>query len=394
MTYQKIVDADGHVLEPMDLWDNYLEPRYRDRGVKWRVDDQGVESILVDNQVILRGATAALGGIGGYPSKDGDRGPLFALTSRYLDGAPPGSMDPHQRIQVLDDEKIDVALLYPTVGLLWEERATDPDLALALCRAYNNWLVDFCRPYPDRLVPVAHVSILDIPAAVEEMRRTAKLGAKGFFFRPDLVEGRTLAHPDYAPIWATAQDLDLPVAPHVVVRTKNEPLYEWMRSMRRAGSPPGVSRTMARADEFMFGFAYLMLPIQAAFTAMVYAGVFDRFPRLKYVILEAGSGWIAHWLERLDNKYKVSKSFAGIKEKPSTYFQRQCWISVEPDEETTEAMVELLGEDKFVWASDFPHADAEFGAVDELCEHIAKLPAEAQRKILGGNAAQVYSLPA
>lgn len=157
MAYQKIVDADGHILEPMDLWDNYLEPAYRDRGIKWQVDDRGMEFFSVDGLPVLRGATAALGGIGGYPRTDGDRGHLFTLTSRYLDGAPPGSMDPHQRIKVLDDEQIDVALLYPTVGLLWEERVADPALAMALCRAYNNWLIDFCQPYPDRLVPVAHV---------------------------------------------------------------------------------------------------------------------------------------------------------------------------------------------------------------------------------------------
>ncbi|HEX2173707.1 MAG TPA: hypothetical protein VHL09_14815, partial [Dehalococcoidia bacterium] len=114
MAYQKVVDADGHVLEPMDLWDNYLEARYRDRGIKWQVDDQGVEILSVDGLSLLRGATAALGGIGGYPRKDGDRGHLFAPTARYLDGAPPGSMDPHERIKVLDDEQIDVALIYPT----------------------------------------------------------------------------------------------------------------------------------------------------------------------------------------------------------------------------------------------------------------------------------------
>jgi predicted TIM-barrel fold metal-dependent hydrolase len=89
--------------------------------------------------------------------------------------------------------------------------------------------------------------------------------------------------------------------------------------------------------------------VQAAFTVLVSTGVFQRFPHLKYVILESGGGWIAHWLDRMDGKYKVGKEFSPLKEKPSFYFQRQCYISVDPDEKTTPAMVELLGEDHFVW---------------------------------------------
>jgi predicted TIM-barrel fold metal-dependent hydrolase len=385
MAYRKVVDADGHILEPVDLWENYLESKYQARGIHWRVNEVGIEYVEIEGKPWLtRVSTGALGGIGGYPNKDGDRTSLHDPTrTRYLDSAPPGSMDPHERIQVLDQEGIDVALLYPTIGIIWEDSVEDPVLASALCRAYNNWLVDFCKPYPERLVPVAHISLLDIPDAVREMQRTAKLGVKGFFVRPDLVNGRTLGHPDYDPLWATAQDLDLPIAPHVVVRTTRGPLREWSASL-----------TTSPHAGIVFGFSYLMLPIQAAFTAMINAGVYDRFPRLKYVLLESGAGWIAHWLDRMDSKYKVGKGYSPCKEKPSTYFKRQCYISAEPDEETTPFMVQLLGEDKFVWASDFPHIDAEYGAVKELCAHISTLSESAQRKILGGNAAHIYSLPA
>ncbi|MCH8087012.1 MAG: amidohydrolase, partial [Chloroflexi bacterium] len=301
-----------------------------------------------------------------------------------LDSAPPGSMDPHQRIQVLDQEGIDVALIYPTIGIIWEESVDDPGLASALCRAYNNWLFDFCQPYPDRLVAVAHVSLLDVEDAVLEMRRTAKRGARAFFIRPDKVGDKTLGHPDYDPIWAEAQDLDLPIAPHVVVRTLESPLRDWSRSI--AGVMPNPR------GAGVFGFSYLMLPVQAAFTAMMTTGVFERFPQLKYVILEAGAGWIAHWLDRMDSKYKVFKSFSPMTLKPSEYFARQCIISTEPDEQATPAMVELLGEDRFVWASDFPHIDADMGTVKELREHIGGMSETAQRKILGENAARVYSL--
>lgn len=386
MAYDKVVDADGHILEPQDLWENYLESSYRDRGIRWKVNDQGVEYIEIDGKPSRSQlSTGALGGVGGYPNADGDRTSLFdPHRTKYLDSAPPGSMDPHQRIQVLDQEGIDIALIYPTIGIIWEESVDDPGLASALCRAYNNWLFDFCQPYPDRLVAVAHVSLLDVEDAVLEMRRTAKRGARAFFIRPDKVGDKTLGHPDYDPIWAEAQDLGLPIAPHVVVRTQESPLRDWSRSI--AGVMPNPR------GAGVFGFTYLMLPVQAAFTAMMTTGVFERFPQLKYVILEAGAGWIAHWLDRMDSKYKIFKSFSPMTQKPSEYFARQCTISTEPDEQATPAMVELLGEDRFVWASDFPHIDADMGTVKELREHIGGMSETAQRKILGENAARLYSL--
>ncbi|MCH8190769.1 MAG: amidohydrolase family protein, partial [Chloroflexi bacterium] len=236
MAYSKVVDADGHILEPRDLWQNYLEAKYQARGVRFRFNDRGEEFIEVDGKPFFGraasssrddgrqpgGRLGALGGIGGYP--DMDRAKQTARRPfNYMDGAPPGAMDPHERIEVLDKEGIDVALLYPTIGIIWEEAVADPGLAAALCRAYNNWLVDFCKPYPERLFPVAHIPLHDVGDAVVEMKRTAKLGVRGFFLRPDITDNRTLGHADLDPIWATAQEMGIPVAPHVVCRRVNHP---------------------------------------------------------------------------------------------------------------------------------------------------------------------------
>ena len=385
----RVVDADGHVLEPMDMWENYLESKYKDRAIRWKVDDKGLDYWEIDGKPSMNtdfGMNAGLGGIGGYPDKNGDRAKLITPGAyKYMDGAPPGSMDPRERIQVMDKEGIDSVLIYPTIGIIWEEDVNEPDFAMAIARAYNNWLIDFCQPYPGRLFPVAHIPLLNIEDALGEMRRTAKLGAKGFFVRPDLFGGKTLAHPDRDPIWAEAQDMGLPIAPHVVVRT-DYPMANWATSLW----PNEPSRIVQQ--NLVFTFTYLMIDVQAAFTAMMTTGVFEKFPRLKYVILESGGGWIAHWLERLESKYKVGKAFSPMKEEPGFYFDRQCYISVDPDEKTTPAMVELLGEDRFVWASDFPHIDAEYGPVEELKEQIGGLSESAQRKILGENAVKVYNL--
>jgi uncharacterized protein len=122
-------------------------------------------------------------------------------------------------------------------------------------------------------------------------------------------------------------------------------------------------------------------------------GTFEKFPRLKLVLLEAGAGWISYWLDRMDAAFS---SYAGrkvpLKEKPSFYFHRNIWVSGDPDERALPAIVELEGADKFFWASDFPHSDHVTNYIEELDEMADKLSAAARQKVLGENVAQLYKL--
>src|SRR5258705_10994595 len=211
------VDADGHVLEPRDVWQRYLEPAFRDRAIRIERGADGVEVLLVDGRshLGLRGRLGALGGIG-MESAD-----LMTVGQRsYEDGCPPGGFDPHARLRVMDDERIDVALLYPTIGIAWEGLVRDPPLATAYSRAYNRWIVDFCSADRRRLVPIAHICLMDPAGAVEEVRRARKDGCAGVYLSPDPVSrgGRQFDDRDLAPFWETVQDLEMPIAFHVVAR--------------------------------------------------------------------------------------------------------------------------------------------------------------------------------
>lgn len=377
----KIIDADGHLTEPQDLWENYLEPAYRQRAIRIARNEAGLELLLIDGKrhhVFAPGTLGVLGGIGMDAAKLLEPG-----SHTYRDACPAGGYDPQARLKVLDAEGIDVVVLYPTIGLTWEGHVEDPKLAAAYCRAYNTWLMEFCQAAPERLVGVAHISLLDPDEAIRELRRTAKAGMRGVFVRPDLVNGKPIGHRDLDRFWAECQELDLPVGLHVVGR-EERPLADWWRGQQRE---LGYGRS-----GFMFHFAFLTLPVMAAFTSLLQGGTLDRFPRLKVAILETGGGWIAHWLERLDGKYRLLRAYTPLSLKPSEYFQRQCWISVEPDEETTPMMMELLGEDRFIWASDYPHVDASMGVLGTLRARIGGLPARAQQKLLGQNAARLYGL--
>jgi predicted TIM-barrel fold metal-dependent hydrolase len=296
----------------------------------------------------------------------------------YAEGSPPGGYDPSARLRVMDGEGIDAVLLYPTIGICWEGHVTDGKLATAYTRAYNRWLAEFCRTDPKRLYPVAHISLLDPAGAVEETIRARRDGCVGIFLSPDVAArgGRHFDDPAFARFWETAQDLEMPIAFHVVVRDR-----QWFRQWQRRDPSDGL-----------FGFAFLAIDVMAAFTQMLCAGMFERYPRLKCAVLEAGSNWIAAWLDRLDHKYRVMAHQTPIRMEPSAYFYRQCLISADPDESVTAQMVEHLGADYFIWASDYPHIDASLGVVRELKARLAPLPEEARRKVLGDNALRFYRL--
>jgi uncharacterized protein len=373
------VDADAHVLEPRDTWLTYIDPAFRDRAIRITRDDRDDEVLLIDNRPLegLRNSLAGLGGI--------ELDPAVAIDPRsrlsYEDGCPPGGYDPAARLTVMDAEQIDIALLYPTIGICWEGMVTDPDLANAYTRAYNRYIVDFAAHDRDRLVPIAHISLLDPDFAVAEVRRAREAGCVGVYLSPDLAArgGRHLMDPLFDPFWAACAELEMPVGFHVVVRDR--PFFRpWMPG-RGAGSE-------------LFFFAFLAIDVMAAFTQMLAGGVFERHPGLRCVVLESGATWISAWLDRMDHKYEVMHKVTPTALKPSEYFFRQCLVSADPDETVIAPIVEAVGADYFVWASDYPHIDASFGVVGEIRGRIASLPIEDQAKVMGLNALRFYGLKA
>jgi len=150
----KVIDADGHILEPVDLWDNYMDPTFRARAPRMFVDTDGKDRLNIDGKII--GGPRGLGRLGAIGLRDG-RAPE---DMKYVEGRK-GGFDPHARIVDLDLDGIDAAFLYPSIGL-FSGAIDDPDLAWAMCRAYNRWLADYCAPYPDRLFPVAMLPMQSI----------------------------------------------------------------------------------------------------------------------------------------------------------------------------------------------------------------------------------------
>ena len=365
-----VIDADGHVLEPVDLWQTYIDPAYRDRGPRLFVDTDGKERLRVEDKVL--GSPKGLGLIGAIGAR---QGVVSDTTIKYVEGRR-GGFDPHARIVDLDADGIDAAFLYPSLGL-FAGAIADPGLAAAVCRAYNRWLADYCRPYPDRLFGVAMLPMQSIDLAIEEMRYARKdLGMRGGFLRPNPYNGRMLHHPDYAPFWAAVEELDFSIGLH---------------EGASGGMPQvGVDRFETRGARHIISHTMEMM---LAAMSVIWCGVCDRFPRVRIAFLESGGGWIAPWLDRMDRHFD-DQGFndSGLSMRPSDLFRRNCWISFEPVEGSLSVLADYIGPHKILWATDYPHPDGFFPGAPQLIAKRPELSEATKRQILAGGAAGFYGL--
>jgi predicted TIM-barrel fold metal-dependent hydrolase len=372
--YDGTIDADGHVLEPAWLWEEYLEERFRPRALRIGVDEGGLERLELDGRPSERTTKGVLGLLGAMGDLDVKRGP----ERRYMDHIPYGGGDAQQRIELRDKENLDKAVLYPTLGLLWECELDDPELTVAYQRAYNRWIADFCRGSRGRLVPIAHLSLLDVDAAVAELERAVHDGCRGAWLAPFTHTRKPHGHPDHDPLYARACELDVPVAVH--------PTYE------PAWAIPARFRHMGREREYFYNVMGRQ-GSQQAFLSFLTLGTLERFPRLKLGVLEVGAGWIGSFLDRMDAVWEtISAKGVQLRMPPSEYFRRQCFISADPDETSAPLIVDHVGSDCFVWATDYPHPDHPGGWARALERFVAPLTAETRARVLGGNVRRLYGL--
>ena len=370
MKHEQIIDCDGHLLEAPDLWQRYLEGDLKNKAPRLVKDRKG------DTRILLEGRL--------YPQVEGKGKGFPGLPEAWYKVDQSGRVTheevilPTMRLKAMDTEGIDIAVPFPTLGLYVVD-AREPDLNIAICRAYNDWLKkEYLSVDPRRLVGIAMITLRDVGAAVKELRRAVtELGFKGAYLRPNPVGGRTLDDPAYDPLYAEAQSLGVPLMFHEGTD----------------GQLPTAG--LDRYDNFFMTHA-ISHPFEQMLAALsiIAGGVLERFPRLKVAFLESGCAWLPFWLHRMDEHYeKRAHEVPWLTMEPSHYFRRQCMISCDPDEATIPSVVNYIGEDYVCWASDYPHWDAIFpGAVEELRKHMSGLSETAQRKVLGENARRFLGL--
>jgi predicted TIM-barrel fold metal-dependent hydrolase len=356
VTPVRVIDADGHVQEPEEAWAKHLDARYRPFAPRTLRDDRGRIRQLVGGELKAYIPVPASGGW----------------------EIPAGGHDPERRLADMDRQGIARSVLFPTFGLMFAAVERN-DVQAALCRAYNDWLHEFCRTDRERLIGVALVPQNDVAECLVEARRGVRqLGFRAVMLRPNPVQGRGLDHPVWDPLWSLLEELDVPLAVHEGT-TQDLP-----QSGRDRFENFALRHVCSHPHEQ-----------QIACVGLLMGGVLERHPRLRVVFLESGCGWVPHWLERMDDHMGAwGHATAKLPLRPSEYFRRQCFVSCDPQEGTLPAVVDLVGDGCVVFASDYPHPDAISGDLVGRITGRAELDAAAQEKILAGNAERCFGLAA
>jgi predicted TIM-barrel fold metal-dependent hydrolase len=323
---QPITDSDRHVIEPIDLWREYLPQSLKDRAPR----QQGEELVFEGRSPF------------GYVSPVARQIVMSQALDRLSDLA--AASHPRGQLGAMDRQGVAIAHLYPTYALyLAYVDGADPVLSGAIAQAYNAWLFDYCRFAPDRLKGVGLICRHRPDLMLAELERVIGYGWRAVVLRPNPIEGRNLADPAYRPFWAACEANSVAVTFHEGTQS---------------------SAPTAGAERFRTRFAQLACshPMEQmmAFLALLEGGVFARHPALRVGFLEAGAGWLPAWLWRLDNICweSMRKEMEGLVDlPPSHYFRRQCWISFEAGEPGLELVIQAIGVDRLVFGSDYPHLD-------------------------------------
>jgi predicted TIM-barrel fold metal-dependent hydrolase len=376
----KVMDSDIHVDEPHDLWDRYLEPRFKDRAPRFAaIDGSHMNGWQFEGKVFPaffdRPERRRLGRIRREKARA-----RHLETGRYKDPAEdlPGD-DPHAMLQAMDREGIDLAIVFRTRGAhLIALDGLEPDLSAAICRAFNNWLSEFCATDAARLKAAAILPAHDPKLAVEEARRSVReLGAVALVLSNHPVNGRAWYDPAYEPIWAEAESLGVPVAFHGIQMAYQEHLG------RRFMDNFVLAHAVAHPLEQMMALGSLLT-----------GGVFERHPRLKAAFLEGSCSWVPWWLWTLDErveKFQDDERFH-LSLRPSEYFRRNCWVSVDPDEDVVRHALPSMGDDNIVISTDWPHDDSAYPRAIETFLGLEGVSESTKRKILWDNCARLYGL--
>jgi uncharacterized protein len=363
----RVLDSDLHVIEPRDLYERYLDPRHQTRAPR-PLDSRSayVSSWVVDGWLFPRPIGR------GRPDAE-------ARANVILKEYASAGFDSGSQLRAMDVEGIDFAVLFRTLPVVCVD-AFEPEFAIALCRAWNDWAADFVRPAPDRMRAAALLTLHDAALAAQELRRAVtELGFVAAQMMSNPVNGVNLHDPKMDPLWAEAERLGVPICFHPAPNNYSDTHF--------------VNRFLTRPSATISGGLNNPVELMSAIACMTAGGVLERFPRLKVAFLEGNCAWLPWLLWRIDEFWKMAKSgeTAKLQGLPSEYFIRQCFISVDADEDQVEWVIKKLGDDALVFSTDYPHSDSHFPEATEL---FLKLPIsqESKRKILWDNCARLYGV--
>ena len=373
MSVYRIISSDNHVMEPTDLWTSRIDSKFKGREPHVVRMDDGADRWFTDG---IKGQFGAAGSQAGVRFEEPESLNMVGTSEQNV----LGGYIPEEHIKDLDIDGVDVSIVYPTVGLQLYCTVPDSELLSATFRAYNDWLAEFCAPFPDRLKGIAMVNVDEVQDGISELQRAAKMGLAGAMITIYPPEDKPYDSPIYEPLWAAAQDLDMPLSLHI---TTNRP-----------GPGQQYSDFDAVKASFLCNTDHW---VRISLADMIYSGVFERYPKLMVGSVEQELSWIPHFLDRLDYNYTqraigdTSYRFKGDA-LPSDFFHSNVFLGFQEDALGIRDR-DIIGVDQLLWGADYPHPESTFPRSQQIIEEILVGCTEEEKvKIVGSNAARIYRL--
>ena len=368
-TGELLISADDHVNPPPLVYGERLPAALRSRAP--RVERRGDSEVLVFEGTERPFTT--LESAAGVDSKD------LQILAKTKQTGRKGGWDPHARIEDMDFDGVKAQVLFGSgAGGGVAIRCQDRALRSEMMKVYNDWLAEFCRSYPERLLGVAELPTWDIGLAIAEAKRAAGLGLKGVLipaipaYAESAPEDKPYTDSSWEPLWAALADLDLPIHMHL-------------------GTRP-VTRGLDK--ELMVQITVNKTAMSEPIASLIFSGALMRHPNLKVVSVESGVGWMAFFVEWIDRVWAKHRHHtkSPLVEPPSHYFHRQVFATF-IDDEVGVRNRDVIGVENIMWSSDYPHINSSWPTSREYVErHFGKVPADERRKMVYGNAARLYGL--
>ncbi|MCH8088110.1 MAG: amidohydrolase [Chloroflexi bacterium] len=364
MDNHRIISADSHVAEPQSLYQERVPKEYRDR-VPHTETRNGGQYWVVEGKRPRRIDLAK------KRATEEDQVREFRLD-------PSGGRDIQHRLADQEKDGVTAEVIYPNESLFIFV-SKDPGYQIAMARSYNDWAMELFGSHLDHFIPSAMIPVIDIPAAIEEAKRVAKLGYK-IICAPLLVEKLPYSQPEYDPFWSTLEDEGLVLSLHAFAEDTDT--YE---------SDIGEEEGTGGAVTYM---VLSMADGQDPVTRLITSGAVQRHPDLKFVVVECGAGWLA-WLlyaldEQIEKKHMWNRPV--LEMKPSEFMRRQGHVTF-GDDPVGLSNLGFTGPEPLLWGSDYPHDEGTFPYSQQVIERTFKgVSQEDKWMIIGGNAERLYRL--
>jgi predicted TIM-barrel fold metal-dependent hydrolase len=382
----KIIDADTHWTEPHDLWTKRAPKALLDRVPQVKMHEGQMSWVIDGNQSI---------GTGAHPNsavlKDGGkvRGLEKFLALRFPD-VHLGSSDTKARLKVMDEAGIYAQIVYPNI-LGFGGQATakvDAELRLACVEMYNDAAAEMQADSGNRLLPMALLPWWDVKAALKETERCADMGLRGININSDPHMHKQddgtpipdLGNPHWDPLWDLCVDKGMPVNFHIGA---SETAIDWMGQQ----GWPSLSRDLRSG----ISGAMIFFTNGKVVSNLIYSGMLDRNPKIQFVSVESGIGWVPFLMEALD--YQLDEIAAGksFDLRPSEYFKRNFNFCFWFEKNDISNQLRRVGIDNCLFETDFPHPTSLY-PIDNLEERLSALSSEERAKVLSLNAARLYNV--